>query len=160
LSVSVDNNASTAVTTVCPDAPPDHFVVPEEIVVTHSVEAHNAMVWTQAATEATVSAGICLALIFVRCGYRMLRNCKVHTTCHRTWHADDAWMAFSLIPLAARSVTIALSFSLAEKSKNHHDYVVSRKLLIVSRLTYAFLCVLLFLFCPVSVISIGICGKN
>jgi hypothetical protein len=69
-------------------------------------------------------------------------------------------MAFSLIPLAARSVTIALSFSLAEKSKNHHDYVVSRKLLIVSRLTYAFLCVLLFLFCPVSVISIGICGTN
>lgn len=69
-------------------------------------------------------------------------------------------MAFSIIPLAARSVTIALSFSLAEKSRNHYDYVVSRKLLIVSRLMYAFLCVLLFLFCPVYVISIGICAKN
>ncbi|KAH7120717.1 hypothetical protein EDB81DRAFT_814601 [Dactylonectria macrodidyma] len=105
-------------------------------------------------------ASVCGALILFRCGYRLLSHCKSHASCHRTWHADDAYMAFALLPLAGRTACIALSFVLnpaqvhraatqadaaaenltvAQLDENH---VMAYKLLIPSRICYA-----LFLWC-------------
>ncbi|KAM5349007.1 hypothetical protein ACJ41O_008830 [Fusarium nematophilum] len=105
-------------------------------------------------------ASICGALILFRCGYRLFSRCKSHASCHRTWHADDAYMAFALLPLAGRTTCIAISFILnpaqvhraatqadaaaqnltvAQLDENH---VTAYKLLIPSRICYA-----LFLWC-------------
>ncbi|KAK1854751.1 hypothetical protein CCHR01_02562 [Colletotrichum chrysophilum] len=102
-----------------------------------------------------VTASICAALILVRCGYRIFSRCRVHDSCHRTWHADDAYMAFAIVPLIGRTTCIAISFvlnpthtfglptpedaaaqgvSIAQLEEN---YVASRKLLIPSRIFYA-----------------------
>ncbi|KAL3296282.1 integral membrane protein [Colletotrichum asianum] len=102
-----------------------------------------------------VTASICAALILVRCGYRIFSRCRVHDSCHRTWHADDAYMAFAIVPLIGRATCIAISFvlnpthtfglptpedaaaqgvSIAQLEEN---YVASRKLLIPSRIFYA-----------------------
>jgi hypothetical protein len=105
------------------------------------------------------SAVICGVLIACRCLYRLLFTCKLHPTCHRRWRVDDAYMALALIPLIVRTVTIVTSFILnpdhagspptAEEaaasglsvSQLASHWVVSRKLLIPSRLSYALLCV-------------------
>ncbi|OLN87728.1 hypothetical protein CCHL11_05680 [Colletotrichum chlorophyti] len=102
-----------------------------------------------------VTASICAALILGRCGYRLLYRCKVHGSCHRTWHVDDAYMAFALIPLVGRTACITVSFGLnpthtygpateEEAAARHLDvaqldeyYVISHKLLIPSRIFYA-----------------------
>lgn len=107
-------------------------------------------------------AAICSTLILVRCGYRLLSRCSVHTTCHRTWHADDAYMAFALLPLVARTTCIAMSFVLnpthaygpaTEEEAMARGmsvdalqsiYETSHKLLIPARLMYALLYVLMF----------------
>jgi hypothetical protein len=101
------------------------------------------------------SAVICGVLIVCRCLYRLLFPCKLHPTCHRRWRVDDAYMALALIPLIVRTVTIVTSFILnpdhagspptAEEaaasglsvSQLASHWVVSRKLLIPSRLSYA-----------------------
>ncbi|RMJ09848.1 hypothetical protein BHE90_011773 [Fusarium euwallaceae] len=103
---------------------------------------------------------ICGSLILLRCVYRAFRRCKVHQTCHRTWHEDDVWMAFSLIPLIARTTCICVSFTLnpshgrdfpteteaASQGMSVEDMenarITSLRLLIPSRLFYA-----LFLWC-------------
>lgn len=102
-----------------------------------------------------LATSFCGALVLVRCGYRMLSYCRIHTTCHRTWHIDDTVMGLSVIPLAARAACIIVSFNLnpsqtyslpsaadvaasdltAEQLEN--NYVVARKLLIPSRIFYA-----------------------
>ncbi|EFQ30451.1 hypothetical protein CGRA01v4_09994 [Colletotrichum graminicola] len=102
-----------------------------------------------------VTAGICATLILIRCGYRLLWRCRVHASCHRTWHADDAYMAFALVPLIGRTTCIAVSFMLnpthtygpategqaaargltVEKLAEY--YVVSHKLVIPARIFYA-----------------------
>ncbi|KAM6513518.1 hypothetical protein FALCPG4_015923 [Fusarium falciforme] len=105
-------------------------------------------------------ASVCGVLILFRCGYRLFSRCKSHASCHRNWHADDAYMAFALLPLAGRTTCIALSFVLnpaqvhraatqpdaaaqnltvAQLNENH---VTAYKLLIPSRICYA-----LFLWC-------------
>ncbi|KAI3554862.1 hypothetical protein CABS03_08299 [Colletotrichum abscissum] len=102
-----------------------------------------------------VTASICALLIIVRCGYRILLRCKVHDTCHRMWHVDDAYMAFALLPLIGRTTCISLSFYLnpthtydaateeAAAARNlsveklAEYYVISHKLLIPARIFYA-----------------------
>ncbi|KAK7440477.1 hypothetical protein Landi51_10562 [Colletotrichum acutatum] len=104
-----------------------------------------------------VTASICALLIIVRCGYRILLRCKVHDTCHRMWHVDDAYMAFALLPLIGRTTCISLSFYLnpthtydaateeaaAARNLNVEKlaeyYVISHKLLIPARIFYALL---------------------
>lgn len=106
------------------------------------------------------TTAICTMLILIRCVYRILSRCKRHPFCHRTWHADDAYMALSLVPLAGRCICIILSFEL-NPSQTFEDatveeakargisleelqdyYVISHKLLIPSRIFYV-----LFLWC-------------
>ncbi|KAF6823337.1 integral membrane protein [Colletotrichum plurivorum] len=102
-----------------------------------------------------VTASICATLILVRCGYRIFSRCRVHDSCHRTWHADDAYMAFAIVPLVGRTSCIAVSFVLnpthtygpatpevaaargISVSMLQEDYVTSHKLLIPSRIFYA-----------------------
>lgn len=102
-------------------------------------------------------AAICATLILVRCGYRILSRCKVHTTCHRTWHADDAYMAVALLPLIGRTTCIAMSFVLnpthaygpateadalargVSVETLQYYYETSHKLLIPARIMYALL---------------------
>lgn len=85
----------------------------------------------------------------------MLSYCRVHTTCHRTWHLDDTIMALSSLPLAARAACIVVSFDLNPSQtyllpsaadvaasgltadQLEANYVVARKLLIPSRIFYA-----------------------
>ncbi|GKT63809.1 integral membrane protein [Colletotrichum tofieldiae] len=104
-----------------------------------------------------VTASICAALILVRCGYRLFWRCRVHESCHRTWHVDDAYMAFALIPLIGRTTCISVSFVLnpthtyepateeAAAARNltveklAEYYVISHKLLIPARIFYALL---------------------
>ena len=104
-------------------------------------------------------ACICAALILLRCGYRLLSRCRVHASCHRRWHAEDAYMAFALLPLAARTTCIALSFKLnpshsygpatdadaaaegISTDQLQWNYQMSHKLLIPARISYALLCV-------------------
>lgn len=101
------------------------------------------------------SAIICGALIISRCVYRLLFRCKVHPTCHRRWRVDDAYMALALLPLIGRTATIVMSFVLnpshstspvteaeaAEAGLSVEDMtadrVLSRKLLIPGRISYA-----------------------
>ncbi|KAH6673915.1 hypothetical protein F5X68DRAFT_40765 [Plectosphaerella plurivora] len=100
-------------------------------------------------------AGVCALLILIRCGYRILSHCRVHTSCHRTWHADDAYMAFALLPLIARTACIAFSFILnpthsygpateadamargISVEQLQWKYETSHKLLIPGRIMYA-----------------------
>ncbi|KAK2031670.1 hypothetical protein LX32DRAFT_584391 [Colletotrichum zoysiae] len=102
-----------------------------------------------------VTAGICAVLILVRCGYRLLWRCRVHASCHRKWHADDAYMAFALIPLIGRTTSISVSFVLDPThaygpategeaaargltvEKLDEYYIISHKLLIPARIFYA-----------------------
>lgn len=104
-----------------------------------------------------VSSSFCVALILIRCAYRLLYFCRIHTTCHRTWHADDTIIALAIIPLIARATCIVVSFDLnpsqtfsppspsdvlfsgltaAHLEKN---YIIARKLLIPARISYALL---------------------
>lgn len=105
------------------------------------------------------SAAICGVLIVCRCLYRLLFTCKLHPTCHRRWRVDDAYMALALVPLVSRTVTIVTSFLLNPEHSSSPpteeeaaarglsvdqlaaDRVVSRKLLIPGRISYALLCV-------------------
>ncbi|KAF9870448.1 major facilitator superfamily transporter [Colletotrichum karsti] len=102
-----------------------------------------------------VTASICATLILVRCGYRLFSRCRIHDSCHRTWHADDAYMAFAIVPLIGRTTCIALSFVLnpthtfglptsADAAAQgltveqvEENYIISHKLLIPSRIFYA-----------------------
>lgn len=79
--------------------------------------------------------------------------------CHRRWRIDDAYMALALLPLISRTVTIVASFMLnpdhdsdpvtleeaAEVGMSVEDLtadrILSRKLLIPGRISYALLCV-------------------
>ncbi|KEY65308.1 hypothetical protein S7711_01825 [Stachybotrys chartarum IBT 7711] len=67
---------------------------------------------TAAVSFDIASAALCTALILARIVYRLLFRCKVHTTCHRRWRIDDAYMAFALLPLLGRTITITTSFRL------------------------------------------------
>ncbi|KAM5362624.1 hypothetical protein ACJZ2D_012453 [Fusarium nematophilum] len=111
------------------------------------------------AFDVTVTT-ICGSLILLRCAYRAFRRCKVHQTCHRAWHADDVWMALSLLPLVARTTCICVSFTLNPTHSRdvptgeeadalgmsvealEDAWETSLRLLIPSRLCYA-----LFLWC-------------
>ncbi|KPM39234.1 hypothetical protein AK830_g7359 [Neonectria ditissima] len=106
------------------------------------------------------SACVCAALIVSRCAYRALFRCRLHPTCHRTWRIDDLYMALALLPLAARTACISVSFVLNDS----HTYepataadaaaqgisvaqldrhrMLSHKLLMPARVCYA-----LFLWC-------------
>lgn len=103
------------------------------------------------------SAAICGTLILCRCAYRLLFRCKVHPTCHRRWRVDDIYMALALFPLVARTTTIVMSFVLnpghstlpvtpeeaaaagTSVEEMTSDRVLSRKLLIPGRISYALL---------------------
>lgn len=103
---------------------------------------------------ASVACGV---LIIARCLYRILLPCKLHPTCHRRWRIDDAYMAFALLPLAARATTITYSFVLndghdrgpatAEDAERlgmstddiNHNRELALKLLLPGRISYALL---------------------
>ncbi|KAI9148147.1 hypothetical protein HJFPF1_11971 [Paramyrothecium foliicola] len=101
------------------------------------------------------SAAICATLILTRCAYRLFFRCRVHTSCHRQWRIDDAYMAFALLPLLGRTSTIITNFildpnqssapptpaeaaavglSLEEFTNNR---ITARKLIIPARICYA-----------------------
>lgn len=79
----------------------------------------------------------CFLLIAFRCAYRLLSKCKIHTTCHRTWHQDDLWMAIAIVPLVARAFAISYWSVLRTPQHSDNDLATAQKLLIVSRLGYA-----------------------
>ncbi|KAH6873860.1 hypothetical protein B0T10DRAFT_533239 [Thelonectria olida] len=101
-----------------------------------------------------VVGAVCGSLIFFRCGYRLLSRCRIHPDCHRTWHADDAYMAFAIVPLAARTTVIYLSFQLnpiqtfglptesdaaargISVAQLEEKYIMSHKLLLPARVSY------------------------
>lgn len=87
------------------------------------------------------SSVICVVLIALRCGYRLLCKCKIHVSCHRTWHQDDAWMAFAVLPLTGRSVCVGLSRQLDRADAPLADLVLAQKLFIPARVCFALLCV-------------------
>lgn len=107
-----------------------------------------------------VATALCAALILFRCAYRALVRCHVHKTCHRHWRRDDTIMAFALLPLIGRAVTILYSYVLDPAQSmspvsvqeaiaaglSVEDMtarrVLARKLLIPGRICYA-----LFLWC-------------
>ncbi|KAH7036010.1 uncharacterized protein B0I36DRAFT_373258 [Microdochium trichocladiopsis] len=98
---------------------------------------------------------LCSILIMSRCAYRAAFRCHGHALCHRRWRIDDFYMAFALLPLVARTVSIVISFSLNPDQSTStpddadaaeagvgvgqlaQDWVTARKLLLPSRLCYA-----------------------
>jgi hypothetical protein len=103
------------------------------------------------------SAALCTTLILTRCAYRLFFRCTVHTSCHRQWRVDDAFMLFALLPLLGRTSTIITSFILdppqssapptpaqaaavgltLEEFTAHR--ITARKLIIPARICYALL---------------------
>jgi len=112
------------------------------------------MALSQELTLDIISASLSGTIIFFRCSYRLLSRCRVHSACHRTWHADDAYMALAILPLVARSTCISMSFvlnpaqtfGLASESdaaaagmsvdQLNRRWVVSRQLLLPGRTFY------------------------
>jgi hypothetical protein len=90
-------------------------------------------------TSVIVFTSISGALIVFRCCYRLLSICKIHTVCNRTWHSDDAWMAFAMLPLAGRSACIIESFRHDPNAADAEEQIVGRKLQIPARVLYALL---------------------
>ena len=86
------------------------------------------MPWTDQTIPIAIATVISSVQILFRCGYQLfgLRQ--------RTWHSDDSWIAFGLVPLILRTVSMVLVFELDKKSQ------AGRKLLIVGRITYIALC--------------------
>ncbi|KAK2739660.1 hypothetical protein FQN57_006493 [Myotisia sp. PD_48] len=99
------------------------------------------MQWTSEATQIVVIAAICVVQIIFRSLYRIFGSLKLFPTIQHRWHADDSWMAFSLIPLILRTTCMCWIFSL-DKPLSIEDQSLSQKLVIGGRLTYA-----LFLWC-------------
>ena len=85
------------------------------------------------------STVFCLLLIIIRCSYRFLRSCKIHSSCHRTWHDDDAYMAFASLPLLARAICVSFVTELTREGASISDLVLAAKLLVPARLSYALL---------------------
>lgn len=84
-----------------------------------------------------VTSAFCFILISFRCGYRLLSNCRIHTSCHRTWHQDDVWMGLAIFPLTARAVCVGLYDNLTAKTNiTPAEAVVAMKLLIPARIFY------------------------
>ncbi|KAL7759238.1 hypothetical protein ACKLNR_009328 [Fusarium oxysporum f. sp. zingiberi] len=101
-----------------------------------------------------VVGAVCGSLIIFRCGYRLISHCRIHPNCHRKWHADDAYMAFAIVPLSAQITIIYFSFLLnplqtfGEATESdaatrgvsiaqlEEDYITSRKLLLSARVSY------------------------
>ncbi|KAH7228384.1 hypothetical protein B0J15DRAFT_456698 [Fusarium solani] len=99
-----------------------------------------------------IVCAVCGLLILFRCGYRLLSRCTIHSECHRKWHADDAYMAFAIVPLAARTTVIYLSFMLnptqtfglpvesdassVSIAQLEENYIISHKLLLAARASY------------------------
>jgi hypothetical protein len=92
-------------------------------------------------TSVIVFTSISGVLILFRCCYRLLSICKIHTICHRTWHSDDAWMAFAILPLAGRCACIVESFIFDHNAADLEGQKLGRKLQIPARIFYALLCV-------------------
>ena len=93
---------------------------------------------------------LCLLLICMRGIYRLAMPCRNHThvRCHRKWHVDDLWMAFSILPLTGRALCIAWSNSLLDEH-TIDAAKLSRKLLLPGRVFY----VLLYVFPSPSITS-------
>jgi hypothetical protein len=94
------------------------------------------------------TSAICFIFILLRTAYRLLYRCRVHTNCHRKWHVDDLWMAFSILPLVGRALCIAWSNSLlgqdagVSAAEKYSAKMLSNKLLIPGRVFYVLLLVL------------------
>lgn len=84
-----------------------------------------------------VTAVFCFVLISFRCGYRLLSKCHHHSSCHRTWHQDDAWMAIAVLPLAGRSIGAGLFMAFQAPDASSSRRVLAVKLLLASRIFYA-----------------------
>lgn len=115
------------------------------------------MALTPALSLDIASSALCAVLILSRCAYRLFFPCRLHSTCHRRWRIDDFYMAFALLPLIGRTVSIVMSFMLNPEQKPLlpteddaaemdmsldeviQDRTTARKLLIPSRLCYALL---------------------
>ncbi|KAH7136349.1 hypothetical protein EDB81DRAFT_870497 [Dactylonectria macrodidyma] len=101
-----------------------------------------------------IAGAVCGSLILFRCGYRLFSRCRTHPDCHRTWHADDAYMAFAIVPLVARTTIIYFSFNLnpdqtfglptesdaaaqgISTAQLEEKYVLSHMLLLPARVSY------------------------
>ncbi|KAH7137528.1 hypothetical protein B0J13DRAFT_78599 [Dactylonectria estremocensis] len=101
-----------------------------------------------------IVGAICGLLILFRCGYRLFSRCRIHPDCHRTWHADDAYMAFAIVPLIARTTVIYISFELnpdqtfglpteadaaargISTAQLEENYLLSHMLLLPARVSY------------------------
>ncbi|KLJ09353.1 hypothetical protein EMPG_15216 [Blastomyces silverae] len=99
------------------------------------------MRWTPEATQIVICAALGALQILFRCGYRLLVKCGVIKSSNRSWGPDDSWMAFALLPLICRTVSMIKVFGL-RLSPSIDDQVVSQKLILVGRVFYA-----LFLWC-------------
>lgn len=101
------------------------------------------MQWTSEVSQIAIAAAICALQIVFRSVYRILGSLKLFPAIQQRWHADDSWMAFSLVPLIVRTVCMTLIFSL-DTPLSTTDGVLKQKLLIPGRLTYALLYVYTF----------------
>lgn len=86
-----------------------------------------------------ITSVFCLVLILFRCVYRLLKNCKIHTSCHRNWHQDDLYMAIAIVPLVGRAISIGLYCVLSRPSATPEQTMLAMKLLLPGRLCYALL---------------------
>jgi len=104
------------------------------------------MVSSDIVQVATISS-ICFLCIATRTTYRIACQCTIHPRCHRTWHADDVWVAISFLPLVGRGVCIAWSNTLQGNldelpaSEKQAAVMLLSKLLLPGRIFYALLSV-------------------
>ncbi|KAI1931798.1 hypothetical protein LOZ58_001125 [Ophidiomyces ophidiicola] len=94
------------------------------------------MKWTADTFLIVASAAIVTAQILFRCAYRLTRAVRTRRPIRQAWYRDDSWMAVSFFPLIARTVCIAWYFELRRKDTPDNQ-VLSKKLVVPSRLTYA-----------------------
>jgi hypothetical protein len=102
------------------------------------------------------SSSVALAMILLRCSYRLVSSCNKRLRSSRrsfqAWQADDSWMAFATIPLIGRATCIVWQASLSaqgaktdnlvlspERSDLMNEYSLAMKLLLPARVFYALL---------------------
>ncbi|PGH07120.1 hypothetical protein GX51_01907 [Blastomyces parvus] len=82
------------------------------LLVSYSDFPATSMRWTSEATQIVVCAALGSFQILFRCGYRLLVMGGVIKSSNRSWGPDDSWMAFALLPLICRSVSMIKVFGL------------------------------------------------
>ncbi|EFQ98575.1 hypothetical protein MGYG_01601 [Nannizzia gypsea CBS 118893] len=100
------------------------------------------MIWTSEETQIVIAAAICTLQVLIRSFVRIGGTLKwFSTTQQQRWHADDTWMAVSLLPLFLRTICMCKNFSF-EQPLSKEDEESFQKLVMAARVTYA-----MFLWC-------------